>query len=320
MTEVIPHAKCVVDSAGKIKNFCDIEISTKTVIAITNLKIDLPKFFQYIPITDHIPPQKRRGRKPRVNVSLPSHKISAGSVIFAQTRREFRGSYVKEKTKNSTTFFLHSVTIVLVLKNNKFVNVKVSSNGKLQITGCKCEDHYVDTVIALYEMLRRIETMTGEKVYRLDGEDQTKVTAVYNTVMQNMDFNIGFHIYRHKLDRFIKQETPFHSVFEGSIAGTGVNIKIPSDESVQNDLLKITYDGDTFATEKCSVPYSTYCDMLEDKEKRKETAKKRCHTFLVFSSGSIIMSSRGADMGTVFNTLVETLIKDREKFEDRSEW
>lgn len=319
MTEVVPHAKCVVDSTGKIKSFDDIEISTKTVIAITNLKIDLPKFFQYIPITDHVPPQKRRGRKPRVNVSLPTHKIAAGSVIFAQTRREFRGSYVKEKTKNSTTFFLHSVTVVLVLKDNKFVNVKVSSNGKLQITGCKCEAHYIDTVVALFEILRNIEVMTGEKVYRLNN-DEEKVTAVYNTVMQNMDFNIGFHIYRHKLDKFIKQETPFHSVFEGSIAGTGVNIKVPSDESVQNDLLKIMYDPDTFTVEKCFVPYSNYCDLLEDKEKRKECAKKRCHTFLVFSSGSIIMSSRGSDMAAVFATLVQTLIDNRDKFEDKSEW
>jgi hypothetical protein len=315
----IPHLKCVVDATGAVKKFTDIEISTKTVIAITNLKIDLPKFFQYIPITDHVPPQKRRGRKPRVSLTVPTNKISAGSVIFAQTRREFRGSYVKEKTKNSKTFFLHSVTVVLVLKNNKFVNVKVSGNGKLQITGCKCEEHYVDTVVALFEILRQIQEMTGEKVYRLANDDQN-VTAVYNTVMQNMDFNIGFHIYRHKLDRFIKQSTPFHSIFEGSIAGTGVNIKIPSDETVQNDLLRISYNPENFALEKTLVPYSNYCDLLEDKEKRKEWAKKRCHTFLVFSSGSIIMSSRGSDMATVFNTLVTTLLENRQTFEDTSEW
>jgi hypothetical protein len=312
--------KTVVASDGSIKNFSDIEISTNNVIAITNLKIDLQKFFHYIPITDHVPPQKRRGRKPRINVPAPNHKIAPGSVIFAQIRRDFRGSYVKEKTKNSTTFFLHSVTIVLVLHNNKFVNVKVSSNGKLQITGCKCEDHYINTIVAIFELMRVIQVMTGETVYRVAGDDPNKVTAVFNTVMQNMDFNIGFHMHRHKLDRFIKQSTPFHSVFEGSIAGTGVNIKVPAEENVQNELRKMTYDANTFAVEKCNVPYSTYCDLLEDKEKRKECGKKRHHTFLVFSSGSIIMSSRGADMDRVFYSLVQTLLENRAEFEDTSEW
>jgi hypothetical protein len=61
-----------------IKKFEDIAISTKTVIGISNLKIDLEKFFNYIPITEFIPQEKKRGRKKRIQIvlnhnNLPNH-------------------------------------------------------------------------------------------------------------------------------------------------------------------------------------------------------------------------------------------------------
>lgn len=306
--------KKVYTADGKLKSFNEIEISTKTVIAITNLKIDLDKFFQYLPITDHLPQEKRRGRKKRFTVDFPIHDLPYGSVILAQKKREFRGSYVKGKTKKSTTYFLHSVTIVLALENNKLINVKVSSNGKLQITGCKKEDHYVNTIIAIHELLRQIELYTNEKVYEIDG-NANKVTAIFNTVMQNMDFNIGFHICRDKLDNFINKHTEFRSIYEGSIS-TGVNIKVPSTVSNDNELLCIEFNRDSMEIIKKQVAYQVYCDLLEEKEKRKESRKDKLHTFLVFASGSIIMSSRGPDMDLVYTKLVDKLITYQEHFKD----
>ena len=119
--------KKVVSPEGKIKSFEEIEVSTKTVIAVTNLSIDLDRFFTYVPITDYIPTPKRRGRKKRINVQPPVPTLPKGSVVLAQKQRQFRGSYTKSKSKKST-YFLHSVTIVMSLDNNKLINVKVSSS------------------------------------------------------------------------------------------------------------------------------------------------------------------------------------------------
>jgi TATA-box binding protein (TBP) (component of TFIID and TFIIIB) len=314
-TEKDRLVKRVVTDDGKLKSFNEIQISTKTVIAITNLKIDLENFFRYLPITDHTPEEKRRGRKKRFTISAPVYNLPYGSVIFAQKKREFRGSFIKDKTKKSEKYFLHSVTIVLALENNKKINVKVSSNGKLQITGCKQESHYINTVAILLEIMKTIEVMTNEKVYELQGN---KVTAIFNTVMQNMDFNIGFHICRDKLDNFINRSTDFRSVYEISVSTSGVNIKVPSKESNDQELLAIDYNVENYDITKRQVPYQTYCDLLEEKEKRKESKKEkeRLHTFLVFASGSIIMSSRGSDMDPVYQQLVETLIENRERFMD----
>jgi hypothetical protein len=165
--------------------------------------------------------------------------------------------------------------------------------------------------------LETIEQDTGEKIWRFNnGNDKLEVT--FNTVMQNRDFNIGFSICRDKLDYFINTGTQFRSAFEGSIS-TGVNIKIPKEKALNEEkMLKITYDLQTEQIQQSEVAYSSYFRTLQEKEKRKEGKKDKHHTFLVFSSGSIIMSSRGSDMKRVYESLVKTMIDNRKHFEDKN--
>ena len=67
-------------------------------------------------------------------------------------------------------------------------------------------------MIYLFKSMKRIEEMTGERCYRFNNSEST-LRIVFNTVMQNMDFNIGFNISRERLDRFINTRTEFVSVF-----------------------------------------------------------------------------------------------------------
>jgi len=308
--------KSIINDKGNVKSFEEICISTKTVIAISNLIIDLEKFYNYIAITDFQPIEKKRGRKKRLVIEQSVKILPVGSIILVQRRREHRGVLLKNKAKRSNTFFLHSVTVVLALENNKFINVKVSSNGKFQITGCKSEKHYIDTMACLFKNMQRIEEMTGERCFRFN-KSETTLRVVFNTVMQNMDFNIGFNISREKLDRFINTHTEFVSIFEGSIS-TGVNVKIQSEQINDNELTQLTYDIIDKKIEVEKVPYNNYFNLLEEKEKKKESNKDKHHTFLIFASGSIIMSSRGPDMKRVFHQLINTLLKNKLEFEDKT--
>jgi hypothetical protein len=310
------EVKKIINTEGKIKSFEEIGISTKTVIGISNLLIDLDKLYNYIPITEFSPLEKKRGRKKRL-VNEPIVKIlPVGSIVLVQRRREHRGVLLKNKSKRSNTFFLHQVTIVLVLENNKFINIKVSSNGKFQITGCKSEQHYIDCMMHLFSNMKRIQEMTGETCFRLSNSE-SQLRIVFNTVMKNMDFNIGFNISREKLDRFINSNTEFNSIFEGSIS-TGVNVKVQSEQINDMELLQLNYDIIENKKEVLKVPYQNYFNLLEEKEKKKESNKDKYHTFLIFASGSIIMSSRGPDMRRVFYELIDILIKNRNQFEDKT--
>ena len=86
-----------------------------------------------------------------------------------------------------------------------------------------------------------------------------------------------------------------------------------------NYLLQIKYNHETNEILKENVPYTLYCNLLNEKERKKETRKERNHTFLVFASGSIIMSSRGSDMSRVFYDFINILILNRKQFEDISD-
>lgn len=316
--------KSIVKSDGTNKKFEEIAISTKTVIGISNLKINLDKFYHYMPITDYTPPQKKRGRKRRIQVAINSNSLPFGSIICIQRKKEIRGAILKIKKKSDKTdedddtprrtpgnekdYFLHSVSLVVVLEDNKQINLKVSSNGKLQITGCKRDDHFINAVISVYKTMIEVEKWTGESLFTLNGD----LEVVFNTVMQNMDFNVGFRINRYKLDKYINQYTNYCSIFEGSLS-TGVNIKVKSDPDVHPKILKIRYSKGELETFYTS--FEEYKTLLD---KKKETKKDKHHTFLVFASGSIIMSSRGSEMKEVYDSLIDILTNNREHFEDKS--
>ncbi len=315
--------KSIVKSDGTIKKFEEIAISTKTVIGISNLRINLENFYNYMPITDYTPPQKKRGRKRRIQISTTSNNIPFGSIISIQRKKEVRGAVLKTKKKTNDKsdedentprtgsekdYFLHSVSLVVVLEDNKQINIKVSSNGKLQITGCKCDDHFIQAVISIYKTMIEVEKWTGESLFTLSGD----LEVVFNTVMQNMDFNVGFRINRYKLDKYINQYTNYCSIFEGSLS-TGVNIKVRSDPTVYPKILKIRYSNGQL--DKFYTSFEEYKTLLD---KKKETKRDKHHTFLVFASGSIIMSSRGSEMKEVYDSLIDILTNNRKHFEDTS--
>lgn len=322
MTEVVKKVtkplhkqelKKIISSQGDIKDFDCIGVSTKTIIAISNLQIELDKFYQYIPIVEYTQIEKKRGRKKRSVLEQPVKYLTEGSIVLVQRRKEHRGCILKKK-KSSSTFFLHSVTVVLMLQDNKQINIKVSSNGKFQITGCKTDQHYIDTMMHLFYNMQRAEEMTGERLFRLKNSETT-FQVVFNTVMQNMDFNIGFNISRDKLDRFINTHTDFISIYEGSIR-TCVNVKIEAEKLHESELIQLNYDTVDKKQFVRKVPYTDYYSVLEKKERKCDINKEKHHTFLIFASGSIILSSRGPDMKRVFYKLINTLVSNKQHFID----
>lgn len=314
-------AKSIRTFDGRIKSFDEIKISTKTVIGVSNLKIDLDKFFKFMPITDYTVVEKKRGRKRRIQIPTMVNNVPFGSIISLQKRKDIRGACLKSKTKN---FFLHSVTVVIMLENSKQINVKVSQNGKFQITGCKCDDHFIQAITTIYDIMKVTEEWIGEKIFTMEPEpsrpEGEKLQIVFTTVMQNMDFNIGFEIIRDKLDTFINKHTKYRSIFEGSIsAGVSIKINVDDDDTADN-LLRITYDNNSVV--KDFVPQSVFDQLLNSQTEEETTGKKKVvkkkkkyHTFLVFSTGSIIMSSKGKNMEKIFNDIVNILLQNREHFE-----
>jgi len=330
--------------------FNDMQISTMTIIAFTNLIINTEKFFKYIPVTDYIIVKKKRGRKKKIQPEDPNKEIPAGSVISLSKKCFVRGVLLKNRKKKSKTYFRHSVSVDMVLDNNKRINVKVSRNGKLQMTGCKTMKHAIEFIKHIYSLMIETEEWTGETLFTYKNEkgyeddlidnslntDTTNnpqdleeiepdlsrdnndgLSVIFRIAMKNIDFDIGYKIRRDLLNSYINRYTEFRSIFESSI-GTSVNIKINNDNKFDKNLvrLRITSRGECIED---MITCDDFLKILSEKELKEESKRESWHTFLIFASGSIIMSSSGSEMPIVFYKLVKLLIENRNKIEEKPE-
>lgn len=309
---------------GKIKTntlstpFNDVPISTQTIIAVSNLKFNLLQMYNHLPITEYVILKRRRGRKCKnTEIVNPNENIEPGSIISVQNKTNIRGSVLKDSKKNNKTYFLNSVTVVMLLKNGKIINSKISQNGKLQITGCKNMDQCVEMIQHLFRHMKEIEVQIGEQMFSLKYGSkcaERNPTFVFNVVMKNIDFKIDYNINREKLNRYINENTNYCSLFEASV-NTGVNIKIKSKQPYESNLNSMEILPDLTVKNEI-VPFSQYLSMLDVKETKKEHKKTKYHTFLVFHSGSIIQSGSGPEMKQVYDEFIQILKTQRNKFEE----
>ena len=148
-------------------NFDDIKVSTKTIIAISNLTINIEKVFAYLPVTKYTIVPKKRGRKSKEeeDVEDPNKNVSSGSIITVKCREYLRGVDLKKKKSNkrSAKYFRNAITIVMVIEN-KMINFKVSKNGKFQLTGCKNDEHAKKCIQYTWEYIRNMKDDEPQKI------------------------------------------------------------------------------------------------------------------------------------------------------------
>jgi TATA-box binding protein (TBP) (component of TFIID and TFIIIB) len=321
-------SKKVMNTDGTVKPFSEIPVSTRTAIVVTNLFIDLNKLFDYCPIAEFEPVMKRRGRKKRVNIERPTAILPFGSVVNVQYECKVRGTLLKpkkqveeedEEQSASKAYFLHCVTLVIAINKEENVfgenctkNVKVYCNGKLQITGCKTDQQYLDTMEAIFKLFQDIKTYTGEEVILNQATLET-YTAVFNTVMQNINWYMGFGICRDKLDRIINTyyREQYCSIYEASVTPS-LNIKIPIQVSNETPLLSMTFNKETQEVSQSMVPYGDYKTFFAKKNKQREAY----HTFLVFATGNIIFTSSAANRKDVFEEIISILVKYKDEIKE----
>lgn len=296
----------------KFPKFEDIEVSTKTIIVVTNCQLDINKLFNKLPICDYQVVPKKRGRKKKDAPADPNKNISSGSIITLKYQNEMRGVDLKGGKKSKSVkkgYFRNSLTVVMMV-DTKIINFKVSDNGKFQITGCKNDNHAVTLIKTFFGTLRE----TCEDCFTLN-ED---FTATFMTVMTNIDFNLGFQINRENLDRYINTSTSYNSLLETSFGYTGVNIKMPFNMPRDFYLKRLTFCDEEQAWKDSKISYAAYIDRLEEKDKKKERVKSRYNTFLVFHSGNCIFSSMNKDfMKTYYDEFLGIIRNCRLQIEEK---
>jgi TATA-box binding protein (TBP) (component of TFIID and TFIIIB) len=102
----------------------------------------------------------------------------------------------------------------MIPSKEKPVNVKLFSNGSVQMTGCKSITHSLDTLEQLYSELKIVKAVIDRKKMKIVEKpfvtDTNKLTFEYiskfKVVMINSNFNVEFNIDRQKLHDMLKKD------------------------------------------------------------------------------------------------------------------
>jgi TATA-box binding protein (TBP) (component of TFIID and TFIIIB) len=265
--------------------FNNIQVSTKTYTAMTNIIIDIKELFNILPITPYIVVPKRRGRKKKIDNPDPNSQIPHGSIITVKCEGELRGVDLKPKkvkpSGGGKKWFRNSITIVIIL--DKPVNFKICRNGTFQMTGCKTHSHAEECIKYIWKYIKDIP-----ELYTYSSG--TTLEILFIPSMRNIDFSLGFLVDREKLNKYMSTQQKFHCLLETSFGYTGVNIKIPLENNIATmDIKKLTYTN-SHTWEEIWTTYQEYLNKLSEKDRQTKLKTSRYNTFLVFHSGKVIMS------------------------------
>jgi hypothetical protein len=291
--------------------FKDIQVSTKTFTAMTNLQINIKELFEYLPITPYMVIPKKRGRKKKGEQIVTNQDINWGSIITLKCEGKLRGVELKtqkNKQGRKQKWFRNSITIIIIL--DKPINFKVCRNGTFQMTGCKSSNHALECIKVTWGLIK-----DQKQLYSFQTDSYLK--CLFIPSMRNIDFSVGFLIDREKLNNFMTKQKQFHCLLETSFGYTGVNIKIPLDKNIENmKIVKLDYVNDDWV--KSDGIYKDYLDIISEKEKKQKLECQRYNTFLVFHSGKIIMSGLTSEfMEEIFYFFIKTIINSREFIEEK---
>lgn len=291
-------------------DFENIKISTHVFVAsILNLEINLEQLFLDLPVHQVDIPLRLKKKKDIENY-LFNLNLKKGTYIRVQYVNKIRGLTSFKRGKKSIAnkkYFRNAVTIVMMLEN-KLINFKVPQQGKIQITGCKSENHAIECIQFFWKTLQEL----GNTCYRWDSNE---LRVIIRMVLTNINFNCGFSINREKLDQYFNVHTKYNSLLELSVGYTGVNIKVPF-EHRNTSITTMVFIDDTWT--KDTILYNDYLELLPEKERTKEIRKKRKNTFLVFHSGTVIMSGMSPEyMRETYNEFRSIITKSRPIIEEQ---
>lgn len=284
--------------------FHEINISTSTILALTNIEINLSWLYNIITpcnvhllLSNHNINIDKLKKNKELTEKLHQLQLPYGSITLVEYKDKIKGIKLKKKRP-----FKNSLSIVMLL--DKLITMKIPIKGKMHLTGCTREDQAIECIRILYKnyiskyksdyqtfiindvYTADLEQMNSdEKNIDIQYDENTKIKVVLKSVMTNINFNLGFNINREALDRYMNEFNEFNSLLETSIGYTGVNIKIPFllKEKEDNITCLRLNKNDEWTLYK--VPYMYYKHKFLKKKEKQEK-----HTFLVFYSGTVIMS------------------------------
>lgn len=201
-------------SAKKLPD--DVSLSTMTLVCNIGTKINAGNIARYIDLS--------------VNSIISVSHGRAGDVIT--NRSITKPVRAPKKTKKQKKMFYNQVSIQVRIKSKlKPVNVKLFSNGSIQMTGCKNLDHALDALEMIFIEMKKVKAVLNikaKKVIEKPFLEDLKFGSLeyvkgFKVVMINSNFKMPFKIDRYKLYNLLV-DGDYDCVFDPDVHAC-VNIK-----------------------------------------------------------------------------------------------
>lgn len=220
--------------------------------------------------------------------------------------------HYKPEEQKKISHFLNQITIVMSLgkKDRPLLNIMLFKSS-FKIAGCKNREDAIEAIMVLWQDY----IVNKPKTWKL-ATGVTNPRFVFETVMRNVGFKLGFAIERPALNTLMNEEKyqdhVFMSQYEPS-AHTNVNIKMFSEKpkNFRYDCLVIPLDTKRkpFFIYLTNIPYKV--------EKKKQKIQGKYTTFIVFSSSETILSGRyDQNMEEMYNFFVTAAFKNKKAIEE----
>jgi TATA-box binding protein (TBP) (component of TFIID and TFIIIB) len=121
----------------------------------------------------------------------------------------------KKKEEKSKRTFYNQCTLIIKSDSGKMVNMKVFTNGKIQMTGCQNEENRMTVLKKLVKILKmKIISPDDKKIYKIvENEDDIKVTDMKLPLI-NTGYKTGFKIKRKELYKLLISKYDMFSMYD----------------------------------------------------------------------------------------------------------
>lgn len=207
--------------------------------------------------------------------------------------------------------FLNQLTVVISIDKKPLLNMMVFKDN-IKIAGCKTIDDAMEAVLIFWQ-----DYVTKIKDGHTLKPKERCPKFVFEVVMRNVDFKLGFPIERSPLNILMNSPEFSDKIFMSQYESTGhtnVNIKMYSrkPEDHTYDCLVLPEGKDPRVISIKDNPYKS------DKKKQNDDKKTKYTTFIVFSSSEIILSGRyNKNMEQMYNFFVDLAFKNKSLIEEK---
>lgn len=162
----------------------DVTISTMTITCKINKEFYLDHIIKYI--------------------NDPDIKIK----IKTKTKKQ---KLLLDNIKKKKKEFLNQLTLEVTVNNEKIINIKLFTNGSIQLTGCNTIENTIMAIEKTFNALKNInvyDSITNNYIKATSDPDflDIKYITDFKIAMINSNFNIDFNIDRMKLYNIMKTD------------------------------------------------------------------------------------------------------------------